>query len=173
MATDFLGQTLNIGDDVIFLNYNKTSADLERGKITKVFPHTAEIGRKRRAEYKIVKILTDAAPVVYGRWGAGRFNLETGNYEEQCTRCRNFSKEYGKPYCPNCGAKMQGSENHRMGQNVILSSYINVDMMDREDAKNELARQAGMCVEQYIRENDALIERDGMIGWRVAIYKGD
>lgn len=50
----------------------------------------------------------DVAPVVYGRWGTGRFNLETGNYEEQCIRCRNFSKEYGKPYCPNCGAKMDG-----------------------------------------------------------------
>ena len=50
----------------------------------------------------------DAVPVVHGRWKAGRFNLETGNYEEQCTRCRNFSKEYDKPYCPNCGAKMDG-----------------------------------------------------------------
>lgn len=50
----------------------------------------------------------DVAPVVHGRWGTGRFNLETGNYEEQCTRCRNFSKEYGKPYCPNCGARMDG-----------------------------------------------------------------
>lgn len=50
----------------------------------------------------------DVAPVVHGRWGTGRFDLETGNYEEQCTRCRNFSKEYGKPYCPNCGAKMDG-----------------------------------------------------------------
>ena len=52
--------------------------------------------------------VADVAPVVHGRWGTGRFNLETGNYEEQCTRCRNFSKEYGKPYCPNCGAKMDG-----------------------------------------------------------------
>lgn len=54
----------------------------------------------------------DVAPVVYGRWGTGRFNLETGNYEEQCIRCRNFSKEYGKPYCPNCGAKMDGGDNN-------------------------------------------------------------
>lgn len=37
----------------------------------------------------------DVAPVVHGRWGTYRFNLETGNYEKQCTRCRNFSKEYG------------------------------------------------------------------------------
>ena len=51
----------------------------------------------------------DVAQVVHGR-GTCRVNLETGNYEEQCTRCRNFSKEYGKPYCPNCGAKMDGGE---------------------------------------------------------------
>ena len=50
----------------------------------------------------------DVAQVVHGRWGTCRVNLETGNYEEQCTRCRNFSKEYGKPYCPNCGEKMEG-----------------------------------------------------------------
>nr|DAU56536.1 MAG TPA: nin one binding protein [Caudoviricetes sp.] len=52
----------------------------------------------------------DAEVVVHGQWGTGRFNLETGNYEEQCTCCRNFSKEYGKPYCPNCGAKMDEKE---------------------------------------------------------------
>lgn len=50
----------------------------------------------------------DAVPVVHGRWGTVQLNRETGNYEKQCTRCRNFSKEYGKPYCPNCGAKMDG-----------------------------------------------------------------
>lgn len=50
----------------------------------------------------------DVVPVVHGRWDTGRFNLETGNYEEQCTHCWNFSKEYDKPYCPNCGAKMNG-----------------------------------------------------------------
>ncbi len=55
--------------------------------------------------------VSDVAPVVRGRWGTGRFNLETGDYEEQCTHCRNFSKEYGKPYCPNCGARMYRGEN--------------------------------------------------------------
>lgn len=52
--------------------------------------------------------IIDVTPVVHGRWGVGRFNLETGNYEEQCTCCWHFSKECGKPYCPNCGAKMDG-----------------------------------------------------------------
>lgn len=60
MAIDFLGQDLNVGDDVVFLNYKRTSADLERGTITKVFEHTAEIGNKRRAEYKIIKIPADS-----------------------------------------------------------------------------------------------------------------
>lgn len=54
--------------------------------------------------------IADVAPVAHGKWGAGRFNLETGNYEEQCTHCRNFSQEYDKPYCPNCGAKMSGGK---------------------------------------------------------------
>ena len=56
MAHDFLGNELSIGDDVVFLNYNVTSASLERGKITRVSEHTAEIGGKRRAEYKIIKV---------------------------------------------------------------------------------------------------------------------
>lgn len=60
-------------------------------------------------ENRCINTVADVVPVVHGRWGTGRFNLETGNYEEQCTRCRNFSKEYGKPYCPNCGAKMNKS----------------------------------------------------------------
>lgn len=113
MATDFLGRTLNIGDDVFFLNYNGTSANLERGKITKVFPHTAEIGKKRRAEYKIVKILTDVAPVVHGRWVS-----VAGKRDRICSRCL-----HNEPYknadddaevfefCPHCGAKMDGGDN--------------------------------------------------------------
>ena len=59
----------------------------------------------------------DVAPVAHALWGTGRFNLETGDYEEQCTRCRNFSKEYGKPYCPNCGAKMNNiNEENNKGE---------------------------------------------------------
>lgn len=106
MATDFLGQTLNIGDDVIFLNYKGTSADLERGKITKLFPHTAEIGTKRRAEYKIVKIFADVAPVVHGHWVDGKcsncgVDIPTDDahdviFENECR------------FCYYCGTKMDG-----------------------------------------------------------------
>lgn len=75
-------------------------------ELLRVAEHNAKVSQEwveQQAEN-----LKDWKPVVHGRWGTGRFNLETGNYEEQCTRCRNFSKEYGKPYCPNCGAKMDG-----------------------------------------------------------------
>ena len=72
--------------------------------------HNAEVSQEWVAQQ--AENLKDWEPVVHGRWGTGRFNLETGNYEEQCTRCRNFSKEYGKPYCPNCGAKMDGCANN-------------------------------------------------------------
>ena len=68
MAHDFLGNELSIGDDVVFLNYNGTSASLERGKITKVSEHTAEIrGKKRRAEYKIIKV-NPVKPTMDSTW---------------------------------------------------------------------------------------------------------
>lgn len=110
MATDFLGQNLNIGDDVIFLNYNRTSANLERGKITKVFSHTAEIGRKRRAEYKIVKILTDVAPVVYGRWENGNPICPVCGEDKFKDLDADIWCDWQPDYCPNCGAKMDESE---------------------------------------------------------------
>ncbi len=45
--------------------------------------------------------VSDVAPVVHGERGAGR-----------CTHCRNFSIEYGKPYCPNRGARMNRGINN-------------------------------------------------------------
>lgn len=67
MAHDFLGNELSIGDDVVFLNYNGTSANLERGKVTRVSEHTAEISGKRRAEYKIIKI-NPVKPTMGNTW---------------------------------------------------------------------------------------------------------
>lgn len=67
MAHDFLGNELGVGDDVVFLNYNGTSASLERGKITRVSEHTAEISGKRRAEYKIIKV-NPVKPTMGNTW---------------------------------------------------------------------------------------------------------
>lgn len=67
MAHDFLGSELSIGDDVVFLNYNVTSASLARGKVTKVSEHTAEISGIRRAEYKIIKV-NPVKPTMNNTW---------------------------------------------------------------------------------------------------------
>lgn len=67
MAHDFLGNELSIGDDVVFLNYNGTSASLGRGKITRVSEQTAEISGKRRAEYKIIKV-NPVKPTMGNTW---------------------------------------------------------------------------------------------------------
>ena len=72
---------------------------------------------------KVVELLeiekaptVDAVEVVHGRWEVDEF----GHY---CTACREYGPEiegdaeivdllkYGTPYCPNCGAKMDGDVN--------------------------------------------------------------
>ena len=52
----------------------------------------------------------DAVEVVHAYWTGSRFNPMTDEYEEYCSHCCAWSPEYGKPYCPNCGAKMDGGE---------------------------------------------------------------
>ena len=65
----------------------------------------------------------DVAPVVRGRWvHITRYN-EGERMIETCSRCRNRGEvrsirtEFGiweidSPRCPNCGAKMDGGDNH-------------------------------------------------------------
>ena len=84
--------------------------DIECDAVTEVLPRRAFKTRQDIQDFLDNIPTVDVVPIVYGKWGAGRFNLETGNYEEQCTHCRNFSQEYDKPYCPNCGAKMSGGK---------------------------------------------------------------
>ena len=55
----------------------------------------------------------DAVEVVHGRW----VQCKDWDYDYECSVCEGFAGEdadgnYNKltPYCPNCGAKMRGSE---------------------------------------------------------------
>lgn len=58
---------------------------------------------------------TDVAPVVHGRWERD----EDGDW--YCTNCYEVvaicesgkERTYRKPYCPNCGAKMDAEETER------------------------------------------------------------
>ena len=53
----------------------------------------------------------DAVEVVHAYWTGSRFNPMNDEYEEYCSHCCAWSSEYGKPYCPNCGAYMRGDGN--------------------------------------------------------------
>ena len=53
----------------------------------------------------------NVAEVKHGAWINGRYNDWKDNvYEEMCSVCGRYSQEYGKRYCPNCGAKMDGGK---------------------------------------------------------------
>lgn len=75
MPVDFLGQELNVGDNVVFLNHCRTSSNLGRGKITSMAEHTVTIDlATRRAEYKVVKIPC----IKHGHW---EFNFIGANID--------------------------------------------------------------------------------------------
>ncbi len=43
-----------------------------------------------------------------GEWMGCHFNDLDGDYEEYCSNCGAYSKEYYRPFCSNCGADMRG-----------------------------------------------------------------
>lgn len=61
---------------------------------------------------KIDKIpAADVAQVVHARWEMKSEDTTPGIYHVKkafCTRCGKSNKQYRPPYCPHCGAKMDG-----------------------------------------------------------------
>lgn len=52
----------------------------------------------------------DVVPVVHGVWG--RVNKIDPISGYRCSKCRRIVGFDLTPYCPNCGAKMDGGDNH-------------------------------------------------------------
>lgn len=53
----------------------------------------------------------DVAPVVHGRWETRPTGMATDTgpeYKAHCTVCNEPNKQYQPPFCPHCGAKMDG-----------------------------------------------------------------
>ena len=53
----------------------------------------------------------DVAPVVHGRWEMRPTGMATDTgpeYKAYCTICNEPNKQYQPPFCPHCGAKMDG-----------------------------------------------------------------
>lgn len=50
---------------------------------------------------------SDVSEVKHAKWINGRYNDWQSNvYEEQCSYCGRYSKDYGRMFCSNCGAVM-------------------------------------------------------------------
>lgn len=55
----------------------------------------------------------DVALVVHGRWEMRPTGMATDTgpeYKAYCTVCNEPNKQYQPPYCPHCGAKMDGGK---------------------------------------------------------------
>lgn len=52
----------------------------------------------------------DVAPVVYGRW-VTHYRSGTSVAEGYVSTCCDMWNKRKSPYCPNCGAKMNGGDN--------------------------------------------------------------
>lgn len=55
----------------------------------------------------------DVAPVRHGRWEMRPTGMMTEYGPELkafCTACNNSNKQYQPPYCPHCGARMDGDK---------------------------------------------------------------
>lgn len=57
----------------------------------------------------------NVAPVVHGRWEMRPTGMATDTgpeYKAYCTVCNEPNKQYQPPFCPHCGAKMDGGADH-------------------------------------------------------------
>ena len=72
-----------------------------------------DFGFSRRAIKSAINSIpaADVAPVVHGRWEMRPTGMATDTgpeYKAYCTVCNEPNKQYQPPFCPHCGAKMDG-----------------------------------------------------------------
>lgn len=63
------------------------------------------------SQYIEILPAADVAPVVHGRWEMRPTGMATDTgpeYKAYCTVCNEPNKQYQPPFCPHCGAKIDG-----------------------------------------------------------------
>ena len=74
----------------------------------------APVMRVSRLFDKLQKVpAADVVPVVHGRWEMRSTGMATDTgpeYKAYCTVCNEPNKQYQPPFCPHCGAKMDGGD---------------------------------------------------------------
>ena len=50
----------------------------------------------------------DVAPVVHAHWTKDFIKIGNCDWKYKCSKCGKYNKQYSPPFCPHCGAKMDG-----------------------------------------------------------------
>ena len=83
---------------------------IERSAAIKAAKHAWAKGLEP-SQYIEALPVADVAPVVHGRWEMRPTGMVTDTgpeYKAYCTICNEPNKQYQPPFCPHCGAKMDG-----------------------------------------------------------------
>lgn len=79
---------------------------------------TDSLAYESNAVETVIKAWNRRADVVHGRWEMRPTGMATDTgpeYKAYCTICNEPNKQYRPPFCPHCGAKMDGGANHEAG----------------------------------------------------------
>lgn len=68
----------------------------------------AEIKKRVLTENTNRQILENYAPVVHAKWIKHYIKIGNFDWKYKCSICGKFNKQYSPPYCPHCGAEMDG-----------------------------------------------------------------
>lgn len=67
-----------------------------------------EIKKRVLTEKTNRQILENYVPVVHAKWMKHYIKIGNFDWKYKCSICGEFNKQYSPPYCPHCGAKMDG-----------------------------------------------------------------
>ena len=69
-----------------------------------------EIKKRVLTEKTNRQILENYAPVVHAKWIKHYIKIGNFDWKYKCSKCGKLNKQYSPPYCPHCGAKMDGGK---------------------------------------------------------------